>query len=154
MGSFFIMTADWKQIAADAWDSPNRKQAALEYHHARGNRTLIVETPPEDLARLRRLTDPAISLDRAWDEIRRAARERYNEAPEATYNAVLYELRTHGLPQLSNENCQRRLADLSAAQLKNLMASLQQRRGQYPNVCDELLTTLATIYDARVMADA
>jgi hypothetical protein len=76
------------------------------------------------------------------------------EAPYATYNAVVYELRTYGLAQLSKLNCQRRLSDLSAAQIKNVIASLQQRRGQYPNVCDELLITLATIYDARVMADA
>jgi hypothetical protein len=93
--------------------------------------------------------DDDVSLDRAWDEISRAARERYNEAPKATYDAAVYELRTYGLSQLKNTNCQRRLADLSTAQLKNLIASLQQRRGQYPNVCDELLATLATIYDAK-----
>jgi hypothetical protein len=108
-----------------------------------------VEIEPERAAFLRRLMDDDVSLDRAWDEISRAARERYNEAPEATYNAVVYELRTYGLPQLNNPNCQRRLADLSTAQLKNLMASLQQRRSQYPNVCDESLATLATIYDAK-----
>jgi len=44
----------WKEIAAEAWTSPSWKQAALEYHHARGNRTLIVEIRSEDLARLRR----------------------------------------------------------------------------------------------------
>jgi hypothetical protein len=87
------------------------------------------------------------------EEINRAARDRYNEAPEAIYNAVVYELRTYGLPQLKNANCQRRLSDLSAAQVKNLMASLQRRRGQYPNVSDEFVGTLATIYDARVMAN-
>jgi hypothetical protein len=145
-----LSSKNWKEIAAEAWTSPSWKQAALEYHHARGGRTLIVETPPEDLARLRRLMSNDVSLER--DEINRAARERYNEAPKATYDAAVYELR-YGLPQLKNPNCQRRLSDLSAAQLKNLIASLQQRRGQFPNVSDELLTTLATIYDARVMSD-
>src|SRR5262245_64079445 len=95
----------------------------------------------------------SVSHERAWNEITRAARERYNEAPKATYDAVVYELRTHGLPQLKNPNCQRRLSDLSIAQFKNLIASLQQWRNQYPKVSDELLTTLATIYDARIITN-
>src|SRR5262249_54892280 len=102
----------WKEIAAKAWSSLGWKHAALEYHHARGNHTLIVETAPE---RLRRLMSDDVSHERAGNEISRIARERYNEAPEATYNASVYELRTYGLPQLKNPNCQRRLADLSAA---------------------------------------
>jgi len=136
-----LSSKNWKKIAAEAWNSAGWKQAALEYGH--------VEIPAEDLARLRRLMGDEISVDRAWSEINRAARERYNEAPEATYNAVVYELRTHGLPQLSNPNCQRRLSDLSAAQVKAVIASLQQRRGQYPKVTDELLTALATMFDAK-----
>jgi hypothetical protein len=64
------------------------------------------------------------------------------EAPKATYDAVVYELRTHGVSQLSKPNCQRRLGDLSIAQLKNLITSLQQRRGQYPNVGRSTATTL------------
>jgi hypothetical protein len=83
-----------------------------------------------------------------------AARERHNEAPEASYNAVAYELRIYGLPQLKNQNCQRRLADLSAVQLKTLIASLQQWRSQYRNISDELLTALGEIYDARMVSDA
>jgi hypothetical protein len=105
------------------------------------------------LAFLRRLMRNSVSLERAWDEISRAAREQYNEAPEATYNAATHELRTHGVLQLGTPNCQRRLADLSLAQFKNLMTKLQQWRSQYPNVSDELLVALATIYDARVSSD-
>src|SRR5262245_23435685 len=112
------------------------------------------KTPsPERLAQLRRLMSGNISLDRAQYEIDRTVRER-SEAPEATLHAALHELRTYGLSQLNKPDCQRRLSDLSAAQLKKLIASLQQRRGQYPGVLDELLTTLVTIYDARVMTDA
>ena len=44
-----------KEVAAEAWDG--WKQAALEYHHGRGERTLTVETPPESLKRLRRLLE-------------------------------------------------------------------------------------------------
>src|SRR5262249_22643671 len=111
---------------------------------------LIVETDPEHLKRLRRLMSDEVSHEHAWEEISRAARERYNEAPEATYNAAVYELRTHGLPQLNKSNCQRRLADLSAAQIKAVIASLQVGRNQYPKVTDELLTTLGAICDGRV----
>ena len=148
-----LESKSWKEIAAEAWDGPSWKQAALEYHHARGDRTLTVETPPDHLKQLRRLMEPGVSLDAAWNELRRLARERYNEAPKATYDAAAYELRTYGLPQLSNWNCQRRLADLSIAQIKNLMASLQRCRGQYPNVSDALLATLADIYDARISSN-
>ena len=88
--------------------------------------------------------------NRAWDEINPAARERDNEAPKATYDAVEFELRTCGLSELGKRNCQRRLADLSIAQLKKLMVGLQQRRGQYPAVSDELLAALAAVYDAMV----
>jgi len=142
---------NWQEIAADAWSCPGWRQAALEYQHARGNHVLlIVETPSEDLARLRRLMSDEVSHEHAWDEINRAARERYNEAPEATYNAIVYELHTYGLPQLSNLSCQRQLADLSAAQIKAVIASLQAGRNQYPKVNDELLTTLGEIYDMRM----
>jgi hypothetical protein len=105
--------------------------------------------PDEHLVFLRRLMSDDISLERAWYEINRAAHERSGESPETTYQAVLYQLRTDGLSQLSKANCQQRLADLSPTQLKSLMAVLQHRRSQYPNVCDALLTTLAEIYDAR-----
>jgi hypothetical protein len=143
----------WKEIAAEAWDGPSWKRAALEYHHARGSRTLIVEIEPNHLRQLRRLMESGVSLDAALNELKRLARERYNEAPKATYDAAAYELRTYGLPQLNNLNCQRRLADLSIAQIKNLMASLQRCRGQYPDVSDALLATLAEIYDARISSD-
>jgi hypothetical protein len=147
------MTEDWKALAQEAWNAPSWRKAAAAYHKDRAGRALIVETPPEHLARLRRLMSNSVSLDAAWDELNRLARERYNEAPKTTYDAVEFELRTNGLPQLGKPNCQRRLADLSIPQFKNLMASLQQRRGQYPHVSDELLTALATIYDARIVSD-
>jgi hypothetical protein len=93
--------------------------------------------------------DADIGLDRLWDEINRAARERYNQAPETTYNAVVYELRTHGAAQLRKPDCQRRLSDLSAAQVKALIASLHRKRSEYPKITDELLASLAAIYDAK-----
>ena len=144
---------NWKKTAEDAWSAPEWKAPAVEYHKARGGRPLIVEIEPDYLKQLRRLMEPGVSLDAALNELKRLARERYNEAPKATFDAATYELRTYGLPQLSNLNCQRRLADLSIAQIKNLMASLQRWRGQYPNVSDALLATLADIYHARISSD-
>jgi hypothetical protein len=102
------------------------------------------------LAFLCRMMDPAISLERAWHEINRNAREKYNEAPLTTWKAAQYELRTYGTAQLTRRDCKRRLADLSAGQVKTLMSSLEQNRSQYPNVSDELLMVLGTIYDAKV----
>jgi|SRR5262245_36947541 len=128
--------------------SSSWKTVAAEYHRDRAGRPLIVEIEPEHLKRLRRLMDPAISLERAWDEISHAARARYNEAPKTMYDAVVYEMRTYGLSQLKNPNCQRRISSLSAAQLKNLLASL----GQYPKVTDEFLAALAAICDASAMS--
>jgi hypothetical protein len=90
-----------------------------------------------------------MSPDRLWNEINHAARERYNGAPESTFNACVYELRTHGLAQLAKPDCQRQLSDLSAAQVKAVIASLHRKRGEYPKVTDELLTALAAIYEAK-----
>ena len=109
-------------------------------------RDRIVEIDRNDLKRLRGLIRDGVSLERTWDEVIRLACERYSEAPKATYDAVIYELRTHGLPQLKKQNCQQRFSDFSAAQIKALMVSLQARRNQYPKVTDDLLAVLAEIY--------
>lgn len=147
------MTDDWKKVAAEAWSAPSWKEAAAQYRQSRAGRPLIVETEATHLRLLRGRMSDKISLERTCAEISRAARERYNSAPEATYKATHYELRTHGIGQLGKPNCQRRLSDLSVAQLKTLMTSLQRCRGQYPNVSDALLAALAEIYDARTGPD-
>jgi hypothetical protein len=91
-----LSSKDWKQIAK-AWNSPGWKQAALEYHHARGGHVLIVETPPEDLARLRRLMSDSVSLDAAWAELNDA---RNRPTPKTTIEAVMHAVRDHGLAAL------------------------------------------------------
>src|SRR5262249_57717015 len=55
--------------ADDAWAAPGWREAALEYHKHRGNRASIAPYAPEELARLRRLMDDSVSLDRAWHEL-------------------------------------------------------------------------------------
>ena len=141
---------DWRKAAEDAWSAPNWREAAAHYQRDRAGRPLIVEIESEHLKLLRRLMSEKISLERACGEISRAARERYNEAPKATYDAVVYELRTNGISQLSQPNCRRRLGDLSGAQIKAVMASLQARRNEYPKVSDELLKALAQIFTEKV----
>jgi transposase len=147
------MTTGWKGIAADAWESPGWREAAREYHNVRGGHPLIVETPAEHLAQLRRLLCHGVSLNVACDELNRAARERSNEEPKTTYDAVVYEMRTYGIPQLSKPSCQRRLADLSATQIGTVMASLQATRNQYPKVNNELLKALGRIYSEKAGGD-
>jgi hypothetical protein len=140
-----IMTMDGKKIPTDAWSAPSWRDAAEQYDRDRADRPLIVETDRKQLKRLHRLMSD-VSFERTWDEVTRFAGERHSEAPKATYDAVVSELRTHGLPQLKKQNCQQRLSDLSAAQIKAVMVSLQARRNQYPKVTDELLAVLAEIY--------
>jgi hypothetical protein len=145
-----VMRDSWKKVAEEAWDNPSWREAAREYHDARGGRVRIAEIDPGRLQLLRRLMGDEITLGRAWAEMNMAAREPFDEAPKTTYDAVDFELRTYGLSELNKCNCQRRLAGLSIGQLKKLMVGLQQRRDQYPAISDELLTALAAVYDARV----
>jgi hypothetical protein len=97
----------------------------------------IAEADPKTIARCGRLLDPSISLDRACAEFN--TRDRCSDAPESTYQAALYELRTYGLAQLRNPNCQRRLSDLSVAQIRELAAALGRLKPTYPAVTDELI---------------
>ena len=103
---------NWEEIAVGAWISAGWKQAALEYHHARGNRTLIVETPPEDLARLRRLMRDNVSLASAWAELNDP---RNRPTPKATVDAVIHAVRERGLAALKEPVTAERLERCDAA---------------------------------------
>src|SRR6516225_3791330 len=103
---------NWEEIAVGAWISAGWKQAALEYHHARGNRTLIVETPPEDLARLRRLMRDNVSLASAWAELNDP---RNRPTPKATIDAVIHAVRERGLAALKEPVTAERLERCDAA---------------------------------------
>jgi hypothetical protein len=65
-----------------------------------------------------------------------------DEAPQSTVEALMYELRTNGLPQLRKENTQRRLADLSVSQLREVIEQLIRLQPKYPRIDDELIETL------------
>jgi len=116
----------WKEIAAEAWSSPGWKQAALEYHHARGNNVLIVETPPEDLARLRRLISDSVSLDAAWAELNDW---RNRPTPKATIEAIMDAVHERGLGALKDPITAGRLErcdEATKAEIERRIASLRK----------------------------
>src|SRR5262249_5948109 len=100
-----------QEIATEAWSGLSWKQAALEYHHTRGNNALIVETPPEELARLHRLMSDSVSLERAWAELNDS---RNRPTPKATVDAVLFAVRTRGLAALQEPATKARVASCDA----------------------------------------
>src|SRR5262245_44504004 len=79
----------------------------------------------ERLKRRRALMHDNVSIERAWDEINRAARERYNGAPAATVEALMFSLRERGPPALQEPDTRRRLRELSDDQLIAIEQRLQ-----------------------------
>ena len=51
-------------------------------------------------------------------------------------------LRTRGITALTEENTQRRLAELSSRQVGQVIDRLQKLRSRYPQISDELITVL------------
>jgi hypothetical protein len=72
--------------------------------------------------------------------------KRWPHAAQSVVDAVIYELRTYGLPQLANPATQARLADLSSEQLREVIAALMRVRPKYPaTVTDDLLLKLGEL---------
>ena len=115
---------DWKNVAADALNAPSWKEAAKQYHRDRAGRPLIVEIEPEHLKRLRRLMDPATSLERAWNEISR----KNGNAPQASVEALMFSLRSRGTKALVEPAVQRRLSELGEQQVIEVGNRLQRLR--------------------------
>src|SRR5262249_2592551 len=65
-------------------------------------------------------------------------------APQATVEAVMYELRTDGVAALKAPNCRRRLGSLARAQFKEVIARLIKLRGRSycAGITDELFLAL------------
>jgi len=81
----------------------------------------------EHLAFLRRLmANEMISFDAAWNEINRAAREKYNGAPQPTVEALMYSLRECGVKALEEPATRRRLSNLSDQQVIEVGNRLQK----------------------------
>jgi hypothetical protein len=60
-------------------------------------------------------------------------------APRSTFDALVLELRTHGLPQFTNTSCRRRLGELSTQQVRELIAALMRLRPRYSAITGELI---------------
>jgi hypothetical protein len=92
------------------------------------------EAEPARLAQMPRLLHDNVSLEPAWYE-----RNRGDGAPPASVEALVHELRTHGLAALERPNCLRRLSDVSTAQLRDVIARLIRLRSRYASITDDLL---------------
>jgi hypothetical protein len=66
-----------------------------------------------------------------------------------TVEAVMYELRTYGLAAIAEPNCQRRLADLSDAQVREVIERPHQLRPKYPAITDNLLLAVWGLIDEK-----
>jgi hypothetical protein len=127
---------------ADRWSDPGWVMQRASITPLAEAALLVVEIQPERLARFRQLLGDNTSLDRVWRELN----ERGDRpAPQATFDALLYELRTLGVAAFKNPSCRRRLADLSDLQLRELLAALIRTRARYPAITDELLIALDEI---------
>jgi hypothetical protein len=115
--------AHWRKVAQDAWNNPGWAKAALEYHKVRGDRVLIVETKPEQLARLRELRDDNVSLDRLWYELNDA---RSRPTPQVTIEALLSCVRERGVSALNEPINIERLSRCHAGALGQIDARLAQ----------------------------
>src|SRR5262249_17775949 len=106
--------------ADDAWDAPVWHEAGLEYHEARGNRVSIAPYTPEASARLRRLMDDSVSLDRAWHELN----IRNRPAASATLEALVFSLR-RGVQELLQPDTRRPLSELAEDQVEAVCHRIQ-----------------------------
>jgi hypothetical protein len=61
------------------------------------------------------------------------------DAPEATVDALVFELRTHGLSALNDQPNQRRLAELAPSQVNDVIKRLHGLKRKYPAITDDLL---------------
>jgi hypothetical protein len=107
----------------DVWADPGWAESAREYHKARCDRILIVETPPEELARLRELRDCNVSLDQLWYELNDP---RSRPTPQMTIEAILSCVRERGIATLDEPKNIERLRGCNVAAL----AEINQRIGK------------------------
>ena len=70
------------------------------------------------------------------------------DAPQATYDAVLWVLREYGLARIDDEWMRPRLAEFSTTQLKELIAAMGRMQLRCPRtITSELIFTLKEYYD-------
>jgi hypothetical protein len=85
----------------------------------------------------------AAELQAICDAALRKQRKEFGAAAPSTVEAVMYELRTYGVATLAGSNCQRRLAELSPDQMREVISRLMKLRPKYPAITDELIFQLS-----------
>jgi hypothetical protein len=64
-------------------------------------------------------------------------------AAQSTFDALLWQLREHGVERLNEDATRNRLAQLSGAQVQQLIAALERLRSRYARtITDELIAAL------------
>jgi len=71
-----------------------------------------------------------------------ALQRQHGGAKPSTVEALMYSLRERGAAALKEPDCQRRLAELSAAQVQQVVERLIKLQPRYPRIGDELISTL------------
>jgi hypothetical protein len=112
-------------IADAAWNDTGWAKAAREYHKARGDRVLVVETEPKLLARLRELMADNVSLDQAWDALNDP---RSRRTPAVTIEALWLSIRERGLKALEEPSNQIRLESCDIAARTELARCIKTLR--------------------------
>jgi hypothetical protein len=92
--------------------------------------------------RRRALHEPALLPDLPSRRSTTASTGSLRCAPQATVDALLFELRANGFAQLEKPTCLRRLADLSTAQLREINAALVRLKPRYPKITQEMIVIL------------
>jgi hypothetical protein len=91
---------------------PGWAAAAREYHEERGDRPLVVTTPPKRLAWLRKLMAKDLPLDWLWHELNNRDRR---PTPAVTVEALWLCIRERGLKALDEPTNQARLKSCDMA---------------------------------------
>jgi hypothetical protein len=76
-----------------------------------------------ELKRFHRLMETDVSLESYWNEINRRG-----DATRSTVEALVYQLRTHGVRVIGESSCQTRLDALSDAQIFDVLERLHRMR--------------------------
>jgi hypothetical protein len=130
------------RAAVDGWDGPGWREAAVEYHKQPGGRMGAVEIEPDRLARLHRLMERNVSLDRAWAELNRMS----GRAADASVGALMFGFRSRGVSALEEPDTLRRLSQLSDGQLREVAVRLQKLKPEIaPAWTPEWLEVLAIV---------
>jgi hypothetical protein len=114
-----------RSLASDAWNDPGWTRAALDYHEARGDRDLVVETPKQRLALLRRLLGNNISFERASHELND---RRHRPTPQTVVEAILHAARERGIAALQEPANIERLRRCDVPALAQIDARLAKRK--------------------------